>query len=45
MQAQECLDTNKETRIAEEEPSTQSPKPPSLANKDQRKILTPIKGY
>lgn len=44
-QAQECLDSNEETRIAEEEPSTQSPKPPSLANKDQRKILTPTKGY
>ena len=44
-QAQECLDSNEETRITEEEPSTQSRKPPSLANKDQRKILTPTKGF
>ncbi|XP_044177808.1 serine/threonine-protein kinase tousled-like 2 isoform X2 [Acropora millepora] len=43
-QAQECLDSNEETRIGEEETSTQSTKPPSLANKDQRKILTPTKG-
>lgn len=44
-QAQECLDSNEETRIGEEETSAQSTKPPSLANKDQRKILTPTKGY
>ena len=44
-QAQECLDSNEEARIGEEETSAQSTKPPSLANKDQRKILTPTKGY
>ena len=32
---------NEEARVAEGETSTQSP---SLANKDQRKILTPTKG-